>query len=162
LNAIWILISFIGLFLLGVFIGNTFQYPLNSTTIIGIVISSISSITGVVKMFFDWKNEPALEFGELTHTNDLAYFIKVKKSKGKGFAKNCEGKIKVNGINTNTVWALNEPRRIDIADEMNLRLFSIDKKENTIDFPSARLITGRSYNFKDKRLEIQNSNIRKI
>ena len=110
MNAIWILISFIGLFLLGVFIGNTFQYPLNSTTIIGIVISSISSITVVVKMFFDWKNEPALEFGELTHTNDLAYFIKVKKSKGKGFAKNCEGK-KVNGINTNTVWALNEPRK---------------------------------------------------
>jgi hypothetical protein len=97
LNVFWFLISGIGLFLLGVFIGNTFQYPLNSTIIAGIVISLISSITGVVKMFFDWKNEPTLEFGELTHTSNQEYFIKVKKLKGKEYAKNCEGKIKTDG-----------------------------------------------------------------
>jgi hypothetical protein len=137
------------LFLLGLFIGNTFQYQLNSTTLVGIGISSISSVTGVLKMLFDWKNEPTLEFGELTHNDEPAYFINVKKKKGKGYAKDCEGKIKTDGINTHTVWALNEPRRIDIADEMKLRLFAVDTKENTIDFPSATFTEGRSFNFKD-------------
>jgi hypothetical protein len=53
------------------------------------------------------------------------------------------------GINTHTVWALNEPRRIDIADEVCLRLFSIEKESNLIDFPSADLTRGRGSACKD-------------
>ena len=118
-------------------------------TDLGTIVSLVGLIVVLVKMLWNLLNEPTLEFGDITNNDEPAYFITVKKQKGKGYAKNCEGKIKIDGINTHTVWALNEPRRIDIAGEMKLRLFAVDTKENTIDFPSAALTNGRSQNFRN-------------
>jgi hypothetical protein len=116
---------------------------------LGTIVFLVGLIVVLVKMLWNLLNEPTLEFGDITNNNEPAYFITVKKQKGKGYAKNCEGKIKIDGINTHTVWALNEPRRIDIADEMRLRLFAVDTKKNIIDFPSAALTNGRSRTLKD-------------
>ena len=100
------------------------------------------------KLYIKWRDTPILEFGIISHNIEPAYFIEVKKKKGKGYAKNCEGKINIEDIDTHTVWARSEFIRTDIGDKEPLRLFSIDKHNNTIDFPSGHNMQGRSKNRK--------------
>ena len=103
----------------------------------------------MIKMFWTLLNEPTLEFGDITKNNEPAYFITVKKKGGKGYSKNCEGKIKIENIDTHTVWSRSEYVRTDIGDYEQLRLFATDKNNNIIDFPSAYEMKGRG---QDKRL----------
>lgn len=127
----------------------------------GTIVSLAGLIVVLVKMLWNLLNEPTLEFGDITNNNEPAYFLTVKKKGGKGYVKNCEGKIKIEDIDTRTVWARSEYVRTDIGDQEPLRLFSIDKNNNIIDFPSAYEMKGRSKNerplneYLDKELTVK-------
>ena len=137
-----------------------YQIQLDSTYL-GTIVSLLGVILVLIKMFWNLFNEPILEFGEITNNNEPAYFITVKKKSGKGYAKNCEGKIKIENIDTHTVWSRSEYVRMDIGDYEQLRLFAIDKNNNIIDFPTAYEMKGRGQDkrpldeFLDKELTIE-------
>ena len=137
-----------------------YQKQLDSTYL-GTIVSLLGVILVMIKMFWILLNEPTLEFGDITKNNEPAYFITVKKKGGKGYAKNCEGKIKIENIDTHSVWGRSEYVKIDIGDYTPLRLFSIDKNNNIIDFPSAYEMKGRGQDkrpldeFLDKELTVK-------
>lgn len=153
------------IFVLGIIItviGLLYYFTTYQTNPLGISLGVlITATSGVYKLYIKWRDTPTLEFGIINHNIEPAYFLEVKKKKGKGAVKKCEGKITIENIDTHTVWALNEPRQIDIVDTMPLRLFSLEKEKNIIDFPSAALIQGKSSNprpldkFIDKKLTIK-------
>ena len=156
----WHILLIIGLIIIG--IGLWYYFTTYQTNPLGITLGGlIPSILGAYKLYIPWKATPTLEFGSISHNDEPAYFITVKKKKGKGAVKKCEGKITIEDIYTNTVWALNEPRQIDIVDKMPLRLFYLEREKNVIDFPSAALVQGRASNpkpldkFIDKKLTIK-------
>ena len=78
------------------------------STYLGTIVSLLGVILVMIKMFWTLLNEPTLEFGDITKNNEPAYFITVKKKGGKGYAKNCEGKIKIENIDTHTVLECRE------------------------------------------------------
>jgi hypothetical protein len=108
------------------------------------VFTPIGVALAILKLIVEWRREPTLEFGEITVNNEPAYFIAVKK-KGPTIARKCEGWLKVRNDNIPGVWALNEVRVIDIADEMPLRLFRVEN-ENSIVLSSAHVTQGRADN----------------
>jgi hypothetical protein len=155
----WSILFVIGLIIFG--IGLLYYFTTYQTNPLGITLGVlIASFSGVYKLYIKWRDTPTLEFGIISHNIEPAYFIEVKK-KGKGYAKNCEGKIKIEDIDTHTVWARSEFIRTDIGDKEPLRLFSIDKHNNTIDFPSGHNMQGRSKNerpldkYLDKELTVK-------
>jgi len=86
-------------------------------------------------------SEPSLEFSNIITYDKENYFIAVRTKGGKHKAEECEGWIKIGDIHVSTVWALNEPRLIEIGEQMNLRLFEIEGTDWIV-FPSARLKEG--------------------
>jgi hypothetical protein len=98
-----------------------------------------------LRLFYDWSNEPALEFGRITVNNEPAYFLEVRKKRGR-LAEECEGWIEIGDIHAPTVWALNESRIFNIAESMSLRLFRIDRNNDCIVFPSANLLGRKADN----------------
>jgi hypothetical protein len=150
----WSILFVIGLIIIG--IGLWYYFTTYQTNPLGITLGGlIPALVGAYKLYIKWNDTPRLKFSGISHNIEPAYFITVEKKKGKGAVKNCEGKIIIEDIDTHTVWALGEPRQIDIVDKMPLRLFSLEKEKNIIDFPSADLVKGRSSNPKplDKFLD---------
>jgi hypothetical protein len=164
LTIVWLVLYLIGLVAsISVLIYYSFLYyqkQLDSTDL-GTIVSLLGVILVMINMFWNLLNEPTLEFGDITKNNEPAYFITVNKKGGKGYAKNCEGKIKIENIDTHTVWSRSEYVRTDIGDYEQLRLFATDKNNNIIDFPSAFEMKGRGQDkrpldeFLDKELTIE-------
>jgi len=149
LKLIWIILFSITLFAAILFLSYYFYiYYEKPKELVdfGTIVSLAGLIVVLGKMLWNLLNEPTLEFGDITNNYDPAYFLTVKKKKGKGYAKNCEGKILVEGVDTHTVWARSEYIRTDIGDKESLRLFYIDKNNNIIDFPLGHNMQGRSKN----------------
>jgi hypothetical protein len=60
----------------------------------GTIVSLAGLIVVLIKMLWNLLNEPTLEFGDITNNNEPAYFITIKKKRGKGLLKIVKEKSK--------------------------------------------------------------------
>lgn len=149
---LWIKILFmtggiyVGGVVTGFFISPSYQ---NQTKIIGQTATVVQyfAIIGVAlamwKIIADWYRENVLEydglFMRLQHyswagkdTYRPAYYLRIKKKRGRGRAENCDGLITIKGteINDNTVWEGDIPYS-HISIQKNLKLFEVRENDST-------------------------------
>ena len=186
-RSVWIVVFLVILgigFAAGFYLSNYLQNQIQiliGAAIVLAILTWVGSGTDILGLLRDWFREqreeeriPVLVFAEFTKTEVwknlaeegeyISYFVIVKKIKGEGFAKHCEGFLTVEGTaisNAPTVWAHADARHYDIAGRMDLRLFTVHSKTKEILFPSAHLNEGfevaiKSYNdFVNKELKIE-------
>ena len=127
------------------------------------VLTWVGSATDLLGLLRDWVREkreeestPVLQFDGFTKTAEPVttgnaqsfrntYFVKVRKEKGEGYAKDCEGFLTVAGTsfcNVPTVWAHGEARQYNIGGRMDLRLFTVERYLDRICLPAALLQQG--------------------
>jgi len=186
-RSVWVVVFLVILgigFAAGFYLSNYLQNQIQvliGAAIVLAVLTWIGSGTDILGLLRDWFREkreeeriPVLAFAGFTKTDDwinlaeegeyISYFVIVKKTKGEGFAKDCEGFLTVEGTaisNAPTVWAHADARHYDIGGRMDLRLFTVRNKAKEILFPSAHLNEGfvptaKPYNdFINKELKIE-------
>jgi hypothetical protein len=132
---------------------------LGAAVVVGF-LTWIGSGADLVGLLRDWYKErreeekiPMLEFaGEFVRYSPYfeghmkyikEYYVRIKKSRGEGFANDCEGFLTVSTdeiINYSpTVWHHAAVRKYNIGGQMDLMLFKLDADKGTITFPRAKI-----------------------
>lgn len=85
----------------------------------GIIASAV-----LAKPIYSAITTPKLEFADLIKRGNC-YYLAVEKTKGKGPAKNCRGRLKIGDYDADSRWGSSRLRECDIHKTEYLRLFAI-------------------------------------
>jgi hypothetical protein len=140
-----LLIIFVIGFTSGFFTSQYFQVNITFPQIIFSIITWFGSGVGILGLFNKWFEDrkiPRLGYGEV-YRHGNRYFLQVKMIGGEGMAEDCIGNLDIPQTeieNSASVWEHNLVRHYDIGPPMGLLLFDINKKSNSITFPSAHAL----------------------
>jgi hypothetical protein len=144
-----ILLTMGGIYIAGVvtgfFISPSYQ---NQTKLIG-QIATVTAIIGagiaILKMIIDWYRENVLKYGGLVvkqqpysskgkDINYPAYYLRIKRTRGRGRAENCDGFVTIEEteINRNSMWE-GGLQYIPISIQGDLKLFEIHEYDGNKD-----------------------------
>ncbi len=127
----------------GFFISPSYQNQTKAIGLAAIVITILGTGVGMWKAITDWYRENVLEYDGLfvrqQHYSRAgqdvyrpAYYLRIKRKRGRGRAENCDGLITINEteINDNTVWEGDVPYT-HISIQKNLKLFEVAENNST-------------------------------
>jgi hypothetical protein len=126
---------------------------------IGLTISIIALVIGMIDLYKRLSQEIVLQFGGVTRHNNGNYYLTIVNKNQKGKAKNAEAHLTLENKfdYAPTVWADGVQRYLDIGEHQDLLLFRLEN--DLILFPSAHPTDGylsNEYSYND----CVNSNLR--
>ena len=98
--------------------------PETIATILTAIFTGIIASAALARPIYNAVTKPTLEFADLIKRGNC-YYITVKKTKGRGPAKNCRGRLTIADYDADSRWGSSRLKECDIYKTEYLRLFAI-------------------------------------